>query len=204
MPATGLAIGAIACAVGFALVALAVARGWCRAIDERLLAAMPPLVPATRLDSAMHDFSALGGDTVRLIYLLAGTAGLVVAGAWRAAALFFVVSLASRLVVVLLKRIVRRERPPAHAHGVPTFSSSFPSGHGLMAMVMLLIGAELMTAGAPAALRALLLALAGALSVAIGIARIYLRVHWPSDVLAAWLGGGAWVLAALFVYRQLG
>lgn len=190
MPATGLAIGAIACAAGFALVALAVARGWCRAIDERLLAAMPPLVPATRLDSAMHDFSALGGDTVRLIYLLAGTAGLVVAGAWRAAALFFVVSLASRLVVVLLKRIVRRERPPAHAHGVPTFSSSFPSGHGLMAMVMLLIGAELMTAGA--------------LSVAIGIARIYLRVHWPSDVLAAWLGGGAWVLAALFAYRQLG
>jgi undecaprenyl-diphosphatase len=205
VPADGaLALSALACALGFAAVARAVGREWCRALDERLLEMMPPPAPATRLDSAMRDFSALGGDTIRLLFLIAGSAGLAAAGAWRAAALFFVLSLASRLLVVLLKQVVRRERPPADAHAVPTFTSSFPSGHSLMAMVMLVLAAQLMTMGAPWALRALMLALAAGLTIAIGVARIYLRVHWPSDVLAAWFGGGAWVLGALLVYRHFG
>jgi undecaprenyl-diphosphatase len=201
----GLGIGVLLCGAGFILVALAVARGWCESADRRLLAALPP-APARhgRFDAAMGDISALGGDTVRLLFLAAGTIGLAVGADPRAAACFFSASLGSRLFVSLLKRIVRRERPDAAAHRVKTFTTSFPSGHTLMATAMLLLAAPLATVAAPTAVRGFALGLAGGLALAIGAARLLLRVHWPSDVLAAWLGGGAWAMAALLILRHLG
>ena len=85
-----------------------------------------------------------------------------------------------------------------------TFTTSFPSGHTLMATAMLLLAATLATADASMAMRGFALGFAGSLALAIGAARLLLRVHWPSDVLAAWLGGGAWAMAALLILRHLG
>jgi undecaprenyl-diphosphatase len=197
-----LALGFAVCAAGFALMAFAIARGRCDALDRALLGRLPRRPPGarpTRLDSVMHDLSALGGDTARVIILIAAAAGLVLTGSTGTALWFVAISVGARLCVWLLKRLINRARPPEADHAVATFTTSFPSGHTLMATAMLVAAALLTTIKAPQDVQHYALALAVALSAAIGAARVYLRVHWPSDVVAGWLGGGAWAAGMLFL-----
>ena len=77
-------------------------------------------------------------------------------------------------------------------HAVLTHTSSFPSGHSFNGAVFLLAGALLLVRAAPAA-AVPAWGLAILLSLALGIARLLLGVHWPSDIAAGWLGAVAWV-----------
>jgi undecaprenyl-diphosphatase len=79
---------------------------------------------------------------------------------------------------------------------VAVFSSSFPSGHAsLSAIAYLTLGALLARTHRSIAMRIFLMSLAGAIAILVGISRIYLGVHYPSDVLAGWCIGSAWAIA---------
>src|SRR3546814_11966667 len=75
------------------------------------------------------------------------------------------------------------------------YSSSFPSGHAMTAgVVYLTLAAVLIRVETRRRLKAYLLSLAVLVTVAVGASRVYLGVHWPSDVVAGWAAGAAWAM----------
>jgi undecaprenyl-diphosphatase len=125
----------------------------------------------------------------------------LVAGAWlvwrgrKADSLLVVGGSAGALALgPVLKAIVERPRPALSDHVVFVNSWSYPSGHSLNSMAVLGLLTVLAVRERPGALRRTLLAVLGAfLVVVVGFSRVYLGVHWPSDVLAGWLVGVLWL-----------
>jgi undecaprenyl-diphosphatase len=153
-----------------------------------------PLGPAW-LQEAMRDLTALGSMVVLAIITLAAAVYLALAGK-RRAALFLLVAIGGGIVIGFgLKALFERARPDLAAHAARVFTASFPSGHSMMAAVTYLtLGALLARIQPRRRLKLYLIGLAVLVSVAVGISRLYLGVHWPSDVLAGWVLGASWAL----------
>ena len=103
-----------------------------------------------------------------------------------------------------LKLVFVRGRPDLVEHLDRTFSSSFPSAHAMVSMLAwLTLAAVLVRFVAHDRTRTLVVAGAVVLSVLIGASRVYLGVHWPSDVLAGWSAGLAWASACWLAAHYL-
>jgi undecaprenyl-diphosphatase len=108
------------------------------------------------------------------------------------------------LVSTLFKLGFDRPRPDLVPHGAAVFTASFPSGHSMMAAVAYLTLAVLSArVQARRVIKVYLIVLAALLTVAIGVSRVYLGVHWPTDVVAGWCAGAAWALSCWLVARGL-
>ncbi|MCU1456122.1 MAG: putative rane-associated phosphatase [Actinomycetia bacterium] len=158
-------------------------------------------------------------DIARLVTDLGGTVVLAIAAIvtgwilWRTTRRL-VVAIAPALVVVLAsaastvtKQVVGRARPPAHLHLVNVTDAAFPSGHATEGMAVYLAIAILLDAFVVRTRLVRTLVLAGALvlAVAIGLRRLVLGVHWPTDVLAGWtLGAAIAILVSLGAMRTGG
>lgn len=151
-----------------------------------------PLGPGW-LQEAARDVTGLGGTFV-LTLITAATAIYLSLTGRRHVALFVVVAVAGgSLLGTLLKLGFDRPRPEIVTHAMRVYTASFPSGHAMMsATTYLTLGALLARVHAPAAVKAYFMALAIVLTLLIGLSRLYLGVHWPSDVLAGWSLGAAW------------
>jgi undecaprenyl-diphosphatase len=104
----------------------------------------------------------------------------------------------------LFKHGFDRPRPDLVPHEVAVYTSSFPSGHSMMAAVTYLtLGALLARVQPRRVLKVYLMSVAALLTVAVGISRVYLGVHWPTDVLAGWTAGAAWALLCWTIARRL-
>lgn len=194
-------------AVAFAIFILVVA-GWTIdgghqfAFDRMLLLAarhtdnlILPIGPHW-LRSAMIDITALGGTTVLTIAIVVTLGALAVERLWLTAGLVFAATVSGSLAVDLAKHVVARPRPDVVPHLVEVTSLSFPSGHSANSAIVYLTLATLLTQVIPnEALRRYVIGVAVVLVTAIGISRVYLGVHWPSDVLAGWSFGTLWALA---------
>ena len=162
-----------------------------------------PIGPAWLLQSAI-DMSALGGFTLLWLFGAAGVGYLVLRhrraeAAWLAASL-----LGASLLDAGLKSFFHRARPQVVPHLAEVSTASFPSGHAMIsAAAYLTLGLMLAEADPNPGRRAYLLAFACVLVLLIGCSRVYLGVHWPSDVVAGWCLGGLWALAVFAANRQL-
>jgi undecaprenyl-diphosphatase len=147
------------------------------------------------LEEAMRDLTALGSVVVLATITLAAAVYLVLAGK-RHAALFLLVAIGGGIVLgFALKAFFERPRPDLVAHAARVFTASFPSGHSMMAAVTYLtLGALLARVESRRRLKLYLIGLAVLVSLAVGISRVYLGVHWPSDVLAGWALGASWAM----------
>ena len=154
-----------------------------------------PIGPAW-LKLAMIDITAIGGATV-LPVIIAITAGfLAVRRLWLTLWLVLGGTISGSIAVTIVKALVARARPELTDHLVQVSSASFPSGHAAnSAIVYLTIATLIVQIVEGRAARLYILITAALLVTIIGISRIYLGVHWPSDVLAGWSFGTLWALA---------
>lgn len=148
-----------------------------------------------------RDITALGGISVLVIISVAAAGFLFLQRKTGGMILLIVAVVGGLLLSFLLKEGFDRDRPP-YATGV--FTASFPSGHSAMsAVVFLTLGALLARFQRRIALRTYLMGLAVLLTVLVGCSRVYLGVHWPTDVLAGWTLGAAWAMTCWLIARWL-
>jgi undecaprenyl-diphosphatase len=161
------------------------------------------------LTTALTDVTSLGSITVLSILVLL-VFGLVLSlRQVRPAVMLLAASVGGMLLTALLKDVFQRDRPPLDLHLVPAINASFPSGHAtLSATVYLTLGALIAHFAQRRRVRVYALTAAVLLAVTVGCSRVYLGVHWPTDVLAGWCVGAAWALvcwsAALLWERLAG
>lgn len=187
-----------------------VLEGETRTFDETVLLAlrMPgdisqPVGPPW-LQEMVRDFTALGGIGVLTIVTFGVAAWLLFSGKQRTAGLVLVAVVGGVLFSSLLKLGFARPRPDFVPHSVAVFTNSFPNGHAMMsAVVYLTLGFLVARTQHAVALKVYLLSLALFLTLLVGLSRVYLGVHWPSDVLAGWAVGACWALMCWFVMSRL-
>ena len=193
----------------FASVAEEVSEGDTAALDRRLLLALrrsadlqDPVGPRWFQESA-RDVTALGGFTVLTLVTVFAFAILRLKGRRLQAWIFLATVVIAQIAAEGAKFIVGRERPDLVPHLDMTYSSSFPSGHSLMTPVVYLTLAAIVAAGETRrTARLLLIGGAGVLTVGVGMSRVYLGVHWPTDVLGGWALGSVLALAATLLLHQ--
>lgn len=178
-----------------------VMEGDTHAFDQAVLLALrtpgrldDPLGPFW-LELTARDLTSLGGYPVLILMTLAAIGFLLIARKPAAAMLVLTSIGGGMLLSSALKHVFDRTRPDLVPHGVEVFTASFPSGHAMLsAVTYLTLGALLARVQPRRAVKAYLLAVAIALALLIGASRVYLGVHWPTDVLAGWCAGAAWAM----------
>ena len=196
--------------VCFALIALEVVKGEPIAFDRWVMRSLRhatdpslPIGPSWLPDVA-RDITALGSTVVLGITLLVITGYLFAAGKRHAGWLVLVSVLGGTALNNLLKFAFARPRPELIAPLTPVTSLSFPSGHSAISAVFYLtLGALVAQTHASPTIRIHVLATATLLTVLVGVSRIYLGVHYPTDVLAGWCFGTAWALICWSIMNQL-
>lgn len=202
MNARGEVFRAAALFVAFcALIALTivVVRGGTTAFDTGLLGAMYAAGP-NWVTQAVRIATKLGGGFV--LVTIAGVAALLLylAGRKSFAAWLVFAGIGGSVLSNGLKHVIGRARPDVAQHLVEVSSPSFPSSHALnSAVIYLTLAAILSCAPVLAHRRALIWSVAVTIVAVVGLSRIYLGVHYPTDVIGGWLIGGLWA----FVFREV-
>lgn len=178
--------------------------------DKRILLALrnprDPSVPIGPpwLVSAALDITALGSATVIGLTVAAVAGFLVLQGMWRTGLFVTLASGGALVVNAALKQFFQRPRPDVVPHLREVMTMSFPSGHALTsAVVYLTLGALSMRIAERWVTKFYCMAIAMLITALVGASRVYLGVHYPTDVLAGWLIGLSWALLCWLVERGL-
>jgi undecaprenyl-diphosphatase len=155
------------------------------------------------LQETARDVTALGGFTVITLVVVLGVLMLWLHRRRFQASVFLAAVLIGQAAAELTKQLVGRTRPDLVPHLDIVYSSSFPSGHSAMSPIVYFTLAGILAAGEPRrSAKTVLLAGAAALVLAIGVTRVYLGVHWPTDVIGGWAMGAAVALLATLVLHR--
>lgn len=206
IPIAALAIGVWT----FVRIADSVSEGGTARFDDWAIKAMrtpgnpaDPIGPAW-LEEMGRDFTAIGGVAV-LILVIAAVTGFLLLQARRRTALFVLAaSLGGLALSLTLKQAFHRPRPELVPHLSAVYTSSFPSGHSMMsAAVYLTLGALLARTVKDQATRIYCVGVALLVVGLVGISRVYLGVHYPTDVLAGWAAGASWAVLCWLIAAYL-
>ncbi|MCC6510559.1 MAG: phosphatase PAP2 family protein [Pirellulaceae bacterium] len=192
----------------FVELADAVGDGDSHQIDEALILALRN--PADKADpigpkwfeEVMRDFTALGGYAILTPLTCSVAIYLWLRDRGRMALLVLVAVAGGVLLSTLMKSYFDRPRPDLVPHGSYVLTKSFPSGHAMLAATTYLtLGAVMAEAEKRRSLRIFFLVIGLLSAIIVGISRVYLGVHWPTDVLAGWCAGAAWALCCWTLAR---
>lgn len=162
-----------------------------------------PIGPAW-LEETMRDITALGSTVVLALITVAVILFLLLSRKGGTALMVAASVAGGTLLSNLLKWGYDRPRPDLVPHGMAVYTQSFPSGHAMMsAVVYLTLGVLLARSQARLRVKVFLLSCAAFLTVIVGLSRIYLGVHWPTDVLGGWAVGAAWAALCWLVMLWL-
>jgi undecaprenyl-diphosphatase len=162
-----------------------------------------PIGPAW-LEGAMRDITSLGSASVLVLVTTGVIVYLLLVRRPGAALLMFVAVAGGQVLSSTLKVDIDRPRPELVSHLVDVASLSFPSGHAMLSAVTYLTLGSMAARALPGrTTKIYVVALAVLTTVLVGISRIYLGVHWPSDVLAGWCAGFAWAMLCWLVARAV-
>jgi undecaprenyl-diphosphatase len=197
-----ISILAMACLLfAFGFVAQNVVEGKSSAFDQSIILAFrdrgnpsAPIGPAWVQDAA-RDVTSLGSIIVLVIITFAVAGYLFLARKYTAAWLMLIAVFGGIALNDLLKLAFARPRPDFVISAARVFTTSFPSGHAaLSAITYLTIAALLARSQSSSKIGFYFIVLAALLTILIGVSRIYLGVHYPTDVLGGWCIGAAWAL----------
>lgn len=194
----------------FVAVANRVTAGSTQEFDERLILLLRnPSDPADPIgpewmEETGRDLTALGGVAALFLMTTAVSGYLLICRKLHALALLIAATAGGLLLSTLLKDLFHRPRPELVPHLSYVSTSSFPSGHSMLsAVVYLTLGSLLARLVQRRALKVYVLGVAILLSFLVGVSRLYLGVHYPTDVLAGWSAGLFWALLCNLVARVL-
>ncbi len=194
----------------FAKVTGEVIEGDARQVDLLIVMALrstaDPSVPLGPLwlREVARDLTALGSPVVLALVVAGTVASLLLARRRRAALLVFASIAGGHALTLALKSVFDRARPDFALADPSVVTASFPSGHAAIAALTYLTLAALVAGIPPSvALRLYAMATGMLLTLLVGLSRVYLGVHWPTDVAAGWALGAAWGLLCWAVARQL-
>lgn len=151
-----------------------------------------------------RDLTSLGGGAVLTLLTFTVAGYLWIERKSHAAWLVLISALGGLLMMTVLKGLYQRPRPDLVPHLTTVSMSSFPSGHSMLAAtVYLTLGILLAQFVTERMLKAYCLLVALSLTFLVGVSRVYLGVHYPTDVLAGWAAGLAWALICWLIARYL-
>jgi undecaprenyl-diphosphatase len=204
-PLSILAVGAAALASFLHIMSETMVEGETRAFDQGILQALRqpgrpgvPIGPAW-LTEAARDLSSMGSLSV-LVFVALVVVGFALVRRRYCAAMMIFISLGGGMgVCQFLKDYFERERPPEVYRLETVVNTSFPSGHAMLSAVFYLTLAVLLArVQTQQRLKLYVVAVAAVTTGLVGLTRIYLGVHWTTDVLAGWSVGAAWAVACWF------
>ena len=204
------AVGILVLLLAFALPAAEAFEGDTQAFDNRVLMALRradnrsiPIGPPWLRAGAL-DITALGSPTVLSLATLAVCGFLLLQRMARTATFVFIATIGGWFLNETLKEVFQRARPAIVPHLQNVMTLSFPSGHAMnSAAVYLTLGALTMRLADRRVTKLYCMAAAMLLTFLVGTSRIFLGVHYPTDVLAGWLLGMTWALACWTVERRI-
>ncbi len=162
-----------------------------------------PIGPAW-FEDMWRDITALGSVAILSLVTLACAGYLLMRRQYRMLALLGAAMVGGLIVSLLLKNLFARPRPEFAASAAHVMTSSFPSGHSMLAAVVYLtLGALLARTGTRYRYKLYFLTVAVIITILVGLSRIYLGVHYPTDVLGGWSFGLIWALLCWLVARFL-
>ncbi len=151
-----------------------------------------------------RDITALGGTGVLTMWIVGGAGFLAIHRAYRRMTFLVISTLTGIGASFLLKRFFDRPRPDAVPHLSDVYTSSFPSGHSMMsALVYLTLAALIAPVLKQFRLRVYILSVALLLTFLVGVSRVYMGVHYPTDVLAGWAAGLVWASICWLIARSI-
>lgn len=194
-------LSALVLAVVFGALAGEMTEGETLAFDDKILLALRqsddlsrPIGPDA-LKTAMIDMTALGSETILTLVAIMAIAFLLLRKRSRQALLVTAAVGGGAILSGVLKATFSRSRPDVVPHLVHADSGSFPSGHAMnSAIIYLTIAVLLARSYEDMRTRYFIVGLATLATLTVGFTRLYLGVHYPSDVAAGWLVGCAWAL----------
>jgi undecaprenyl-diphosphatase len=196
--------------LGFVLLADVVREGKTQSLDERILRALrrpdDPAVPVgpPRLGEAGRDLTALGGETFMTLLTAAVVVYLLLCRKYSALALVVAAAAGGLLLSLLLKDLFHRDRPRVVPQLAHVDTTSFPSGHSMnSAIIYLTLGSLLARLTPRRILKIYFISLALLLTFLVGVSRVYMGVHYPTDVLAGWTAGLVWAVGCWLAAQYL-
>ena len=177
--------------------------------DRILLAFRDPTDPGRALGppwltDMVRDISALGSVTVTTGVTVAVVGYLLLARQRHRALLVVVAVTGGAVLGTALKSLFGRARPEIVPHLTEVSSLSFPSGHSVISAILYpTLGALLVPVVKRRRAKAYVMALSLSVALLVGVSRVFLGVHYPTDVLAGWTVGTAWALACGLAARSL-
>jgi undecaprenyl-diphosphatase len=189
---------------GFAKLFSEMREGETQAFDQRIIAWVGTLHTSELTMEVGRDLTALGGIAL-LALMTAGVAGyLLICKKYHALLLLLAATVGALLWSTGLKYVIDRPRPELELHRSYVMTTSFPSGHAMLsAAVYLTLGSLLARLTKSPWLKLYYIGVAMLLTALVGISRVFLRVHWPTDVLAGWSVGLAWAIVCWAAARWL-
>lgn len=200
----------VICGWGFLSLSAEVMQGDTQSLDERILLALrvdgDPTDPigSEVWEDIGRDITALGGYAFLILLLVGVTGYLFLAGNGQMGC-FLIASIVSGFIMTMtLKSVYQRPRPDVVTHISYVSTSSFPSGHSMMSMIVFLtMGALLARISKRRRLKIYVMSVAVFLSLLVGCSRMYVGVHYPTDVLAGWSAGVVWATLACLIASWL-
>lgn len=194
---------------GFFALASEVMEGDTKTLDTRILVALRkaddpsrPIGPAW-IENVLLDLTAIGGPTVLTLVVGAVAGFLALQTRYRTALVVLFTAASGELANVVMKNIFLRQRPDVVPHLRDVTSTSFPSGHAMeSAIIYLTLGAMLMRIAERRATKLYCMGMAVFVTLLVGISRVYLGVHYPTDVLAGWMFGFFWASICWLIARR--
>jgi undecaprenyl-diphosphatase len=206
----GLLLVLVGCCLGFVALADELPEQQTQGFDEAVVRALRradnPSVPIGPrwLQESARDVTALGGVTVLTLVTLAVCGFLALVRRFRSLLLVFGSTVSGALLNSVLKSLFARPRPTVVPHLSEAHTFSFPSGHAMLsAIVYLTLGALLAQLTERRWLKVYVLGVSLTLSFLVGLTRVFLGVHYLTDVLGGWMAGLAWAIFTALLARAV-